>query len=61
MFDYLSPKSIYDTVNWAVWTWHNRKSDIEKMRERGMKLNFSWEQSAEKYVELYSITRSCRP
>jgi len=56
MFDYLSPKSIYDTVSWAVWTWYNRPKDIEKMRKRGMKQDFSWETSAQKYMELYETT-----
>jgi hypothetical protein len=56
MFDYLSPSSIYDTVGWAVWAWYNRKSDIEKMRKRGMMMDFSWELSAQKYVKLYEET-----
>lgn len=56
MFDYLSPSSIYDTVGWAVWAWYNRKNDIEKMRKRGMGIDFSWESSAQKYVELYKQT-----
>lgn len=54
MFNYLSPSSIYDTVGWAVWAWYNRKEDIEKMRKRGMAKDFSWEQSANKYIELYN-------
>jgi len=53
MFDYLSPSSIYDTVTWAVWTWHNRKKEIKKMQERAMTQDFSWELSAKKYMELY--------
>jgi len=57
MFDYLSPASIYDTVHWAVWTWHNRKSDIEKMQKRGMTQDFSWESSAQKYVEMYKAAQ----
>jgi starch synthase len=56
MFDYLSPSSIYDTVNWAVWTWHNRRKEIKKMQERGMSQDFSWELSAKKYVEMYNAT-----
>jgi starch synthase len=56
MFDYLSPSSIYDTVGWAVWAWYNRRADIEKMRKRGMMMDFSWELSAQKYVELYEET-----
>jgi len=58
MFDYLSPSSIYDTVGWAVWAWYNRPEHIEAMRLRAMKHNFSWEKSANKYIELYEKTLS---
>jgi starch synthase len=57
MFDYLSPQSIYDTVGWAVWAWYNRREYIDKMRERAMAMDFSWENSAQQYVELYEATR----
>jgi starch synthase len=56
MFDYLSPSSIYDTVTWAVWTWHNKRKDIKKMQERGMSQDFSWELSAKKYIDMYIAT-----
>jgi len=56
MFDYLSPSSIYDTVTWAVWTWHNKRKAIKKMQERAMSQDFSWELSAKKYVEMYIAT-----
>jgi starch synthase len=54
MFDDLTPSAIYNTVGWAVWAYYNRRPLIEAMRLRGMKLNFSWEQSAKRYVELYN-------
>jgi starch synthase len=53
MFDDLTPSAIYNTVGWAVWAWYNRKNDIEAMRLRGMKEDFSWNTSALRYVELY--------
>ena len=56
MFEYLSPSSIYDTVGWAVWAWYNRREYIDKMRERAMTMDFSWELSAKKYIELYEKT-----
>jgi len=58
MFNYLSPQAIYDTVGWAVWAWYNRREYINKMRERAMAMDFSWENSAQQYVELYEATRS---
>jgi starch synthase len=53
MFDDLTPSAIYNTVGWAVWAYYNRRKQIEEMRIRGMKLNFSWEQSAKRYIDLY--------
>jgi starch synthase len=53
LFDDLTPQAIYNTAGWAVWAWYNRRDQIEAMRLRGMKLNFSWEKSAKKYAELY--------
>ena len=57
MFDELNPSSIYNTVGWAVWAWYNRRKDIDKMRQRGMTQDFSWERSAKLYVEMYEATR----
>jgi starch synthase len=53
MFDDLTPSSIYNTVGWACWAWFNRRPHLEAMRKRGMKMDFSWEKSAKKYVEMY--------
>jgi len=53
MFDHLSPSAIYNTVGWAVWAWYNRRDQINAMRLRGMGLDFSWQTSARKYVEMY--------
>jgi len=57
MFDELTPLSIYNTVGWAVWAWYNRRADIEKMRKLGMTMDFSWELSAKKYIEMYEKTQ----
>jgi starch synthase len=56
MFDQLNPSAIYNTVGWAVSTWYDRPEHIKAMRTRAMKQNFSWEKSAQKYVELYEKT-----
>jgi len=53
MFDDLTPRAIYDTVGWAVWAWYNHPEQIESMRQRAMKQDFSWEKSAKKYIALY--------
>jgi len=53
VFDQLSPRSIFDTVGWAVWAWYNRPDDIRKLRKRAMSRRFSWEGSAEAYLDVY--------
>jgi starch synthase len=58
MFDDLTPSAIYNTVGWAVWAWYNRPEHIKAMRLRAMNQDFSWEKSAQKYVELYERAMS---
>lgn len=58
LFDELSPRSIYDTVGWAVWAYYNRRDHVEAMRKRGMAKDFSWEKSANKYLDLYQSLMS---
>jgi starch synthase len=53
MFDDLTPQSVYNTTGWAVWAWYNRPKHILEMRKRGMAQDFSWDISAQKYIELY--------
>jgi starch synthase len=54
MFNDLTPQAIYNTVGWAVWAWYNRREQIEAMRLRGMKQDFSWKKSAKKYEVIYT-------
>ena len=56
MFDDLTPQSIYNTVGWAVWAYYNRRPQIEAMRYRGMKKDFSWKNSAKQYAAMYEET-----
>ena len=56
MFNDLTPQAIYNTVGWAVWAYYNRRPQIEAMRLRGMKEDFSWDRSAKKYLEMYEET-----
>jgi starch synthase len=57
MFNELTPRSVYDTVGWAVWAYYNRREQVEAMRLRGMAKDFSWKKSARKYEALYAGTR----
>lgn len=53
MFNDLTPLAIYNTVGWAVHTWYNRRQEIEAMRKRAMKKDFSWKDSAHHYENVY--------
>ncbi len=48
-----SANAIYYTVGWAVSTYYDRKSHIDKMRKSAMDKHFSWEDSALEYEKLY--------
>jgi len=54
VFDRLTPQSIYDTVGWATWAWYNRRNDILAMKMRAMEKRFSWDTSAEEYLDVYN-------
>jgi len=58
MFNDMTPQAIYDTVGWAVSTWYDRPQHIEKMQKLGMQKDFSWEKSAQAYVDLYESVLS---
>lgn len=48
-----SPSSIYYTTGWAVSTWYDRRSHIDKMRQAAMLKDFSWKKSAMEYIRMY--------
>jgi len=53
LFDQLTPRSIYDTTGWAVWAYYNRRDQLDAMRRRAMRLEFSWEAAGLEYELLY--------
>ncbi|MDR0555303.1 MAG: glycogen synthase [Treponema sp.] len=53
IFDDLTPQAIYNTAGWAVWAYYNRREQVEAMRVRGMRQDFSWKKSARQYIALY--------
>ena len=49
----LTPQSIYNTVKWALSIWDNSKKEINNMKKRAMRKDFSWTKSADEYITLY--------
>jgi len=53
LFDQLDPGSVADAVGWALSTFYDRPRHVRAMRNRGMKLDFSWDRAAADYERLY--------
>ena len=54
VFEQLTPGAVYDTVGWATYAYYNKKDHILKMQKTGMSKTFTWDKSAEEYLEVYS-------
>jgi starch synthase len=48
-----TPDALYYTIGWAVSTWYDRPHHIQQLRRQAMARDFSWNDSAAKYVEVY--------
>jgi starch synthase len=61
LFDNLTPGAVYDTVGWAVYAYYHKKEHIKAMQKRGMTKDFSWDQSAYGYTDVYveAVQRGC--
>jgi len=53
MFLSSEPYPLYNTMRWAVETYHNRKGAWHRMIQRAMRVDFSWDVSARQYADLY--------
>lgn len=49
----ISGQALYDTMGWAVSTYFDRPKHMDTMIKRAMDKDFSWDSSAEKYLNLY--------
>jgi starch synthase len=57
----ISAKAVYYTIGWAVSTYFDRREHIRKMIQSAMAQDYSWQKSAEAYVELYEQALASRP
>lgn len=48
-----TPEAIVGTIRWAMDTYRNRRAAFERMQERGMRYDWSWQASAKQYIALY--------
>lgn len=52
-FNNASVADVVYSVGRAVSLYYNHKTDLQRMRNTMMRLDFSWEQSAQQYIQLY--------
>ncbi len=48
-----TPEALLGTVQWAVETWYNKRSDFEMLRDNGMQKRFDWKEAARGYEDIY--------
>lgn len=53
MFQWQEVGAVLGTLRWAADTFYNRKAAWQRMQQRGMEKDFSWNKSAHEYVALY--------
>jgi starch synthase len=49
----ISCQAAYNTIRWALDTYHFRKHHMEKLIRTAMKKHYSWDDSAKEYLRLY--------
>jgi starch synthase len=57
-FDAYTSDALYQTVNWALNLYYNRREDFKKVVRRAMSQDWSWERSAVEYEDLYNRIRA---
>ena len=60
IFDHATPDALYDAIGSACSTYYDRPEEFKKLQKNGMKGDFSWEVSAEKYESVYTRAKESR-
>lgn len=53
----LTANSLYNTIGWAQATYYNRPETLHQMRIQAMNRDFSWQESARRYEDVYRWAR----
>ena len=54
VFSWETADAVLGTLHWALSTYHSKRDAWQRMQRRAMLTDVSWENSAQKYVDLYS-------
>ncbi len=57
VFQWQQPEAVLGTLRWAARTFRERKDAWERMQERAMRQDFSWDTSAREYIRHYEEAR----
>ena len=52
-FLFEEPEAVRGTLHWACDTYRHRRPAFERMQDRAMRMDWSWDRPVAKYVELY--------
>lgn len=52
-FDDLTEDALANTIGWAMSTFHDRPAHLRRLREQGMRQDFSWDRAAGTYEDVY--------
>jgi starch synthase len=53
VFDWEEPDALLNTMRWAAATYRNEPEAWRRMQHRAMLNDFSWDRSAQQYIEIY--------
>ncbi len=53
VFQWEEADALYNTVRWALDTYHGRRDAWQRMQRRAMQIDFSWDTSARQYIDVY--------
>lgn len=54
VFTWQQPNALWNTLRWAIETYGDRREAWERMQRRAMQVDFSWDKSAQEYLEVYN-------
>ena len=60
VFDYATQDALYYAIGWACSTYYDRPKEFKKLQKNGMKGDYSWDVSAEKYESVYTWAKEAR-
>jgi starch synthase len=60
VFNWTEADALYNTILWALDTYRNRPEAWQRMQARGMSTDFSWNKSAQAYIQLYREVKEKR-